>query len=117
MSRLAKGLLGTALLGLSLQVLVLTGADHRLDAGLASNVLGICLALLATSSMLAAARVPDRYARSFWGLLAAGFALLATAQILGAYYDSVLHADIHAVWPSDILYFLVPAPMALALFL
>jgi len=67
--------------------------------------------------MLAAARVPDRYARSFWRLLAAGFALLTAAEILGAYYDCVLHADIHSVWPSDILYFLVPAPMTLALFL
>ena len=117
MSRLAKGLLGTALLGLLLQVVVLTGADHRLDASLASNVLGICLALLATGSALVAARVPDRYARSFWRLLAAGFALLTAAEILGAYYDSFLRADIHSVWPSDILYFLVPAPMVLALFL
>ncbi len=117
MSRLAKGLLGTALLGLFLQVMVLTGADQRLDARLASNVLGICLSIFATSSMLMAARVPDRYARSFWRLLAGGLALLSAAEIFSAYYDSVLHADIHSVWPSDILYFLVPAPMVLALFL
>jgi PAS domain S-box-containing protein len=67
--------------------------------------------------MLVAARAPDRYARTLWRLLAAGFALLTTAHLLAAYYDSVRHADIHSVWPSDILYFLVPAPMALALFL
>jgi len=117
MSRLAKGLLGTALLGLFLQIVVLTGADHRLDASLASNVLGICLSILATSSMLVAARVPDRYSRSFWRLLAAGLALLTAAEVFSAYYDSFLHADVHSVWPSDILYFLVPAPMVLALFL
>jgi PAS domain S-box-containing protein len=117
MSRLAKGLLGTALLGVGLQVLVLTGADQRLDASLASNVLAICLAILATSATVVAARVQDRYARAFWRLIACGFALLTVAELLGAYYDSVLHADIHSVWPSDILYFLVPAPMALALFL
>jgi PAS domain S-box-containing protein len=117
MSRLAKGLLGTGLLGVVLQAVVLTGADHRLNAGLASNVLGICLALLATSAALVAARAPDRYARSFWRLFASGFGLLTVAEVLGTYYDSVVHADIHSVWPSDVLYFLVPAPMALALFL
>ena len=117
MSRLAKGLLGTSLLGLFVQAVVLTGADHRLNASLASNVLGICLAILATSSTLAAASIPDGYARSFWRLLAAGFALLTAAEVVGTYYDCVLHADIHSVWPSDILYFFVPAPMALALFL
>jgi two-component system, cell cycle sensor histidine kinase and response regulator CckA len=117
MSRLEKGLLGTSLLGVVLQAIVLTGADHRLNAGLASNVLGICLSLLATSAALAAARAPNQYARSFWRLFASGFALLSAAELLGAYYDSVLHADIHAVWPSDLLYFLVPAPMVLALFL
>jgi two-component system, cell cycle sensor histidine kinase and response regulator CckA len=117
MSRLAKGLLGTALLGVGLQVLVLTGADHRLDGGLASNVLGICLAILATSATMVAAYEHDRFARSFWRLFASGFALLTVAELLSAYYDNLLHADIHSVWPSDILYFLVPAPMALALFL
>jgi two-component system cell cycle sensor histidine kinase/response regulator CckA len=117
MSRLAKGLLGTALLGVGLQALVLTGADHRLDGGLASNVLGICLAILATSATMVAAHVHDRFARSFWRLFASGFALLTVAELLSAYYDNLLHADIHSVWPSDILYFLVPAPMALALFL
>ena len=60
------------------------------------------LPLLATSAALVAARVPDRYARSFWRLFASGFALLTVAELLGAYYDSVLHADIHSVWPSDV---------------
>ena len=59
MSRLAKGLLDTALLGVSLQIVVLTGGDRGLNVPLASNLLGICLALLATSAALVAARVPD----------------------------------------------------------
>jgi two-component system cell cycle sensor histidine kinase/response regulator CckA len=117
MSRFAKGLLGTALLAVGLQVLVLTGGDHRPDVALASNVLGICLAMLAAGAAVAAARVPDRYAHWFWLLTASGFAILTVAELLGAYYDSVLHASVHSVWPSDILYFLFPAPMALALFL
>lgn len=117
MSRFAKGLLGTALLAVGLQLLVLTGGDHRPDVALASNVLGICLAMLATSAALAAARVPDRYARWFWLLTASGFAILIAAELLSTYYDCILQASVHAVWPSDILYFLFPAPMALALFL
>src|SRR5258705_10666987 len=117
MARIAKGLLGTSLLAVVLQWIVLSGSDGGLDPGLVSNILGICLAALATSAMLTAARVTDRYARSFWRLMAGSFGLLTVAELLSAYYDSVLHASVHAIWPSDILYFLVPAPMALALLL
>jgi two-component system, cell cycle sensor histidine kinase and response regulator CckA len=117
MSRFAKGLLGTALLAVGLQVLVSAGGDHRPDVALASNVLGICLAMLAASAALTAARVSDRYARWFWLLNASGFAILTTAELLGTYYDSILHASVHSAWPSDIFYFLFPAPMVLALFL
>jgi two-component system cell cycle sensor histidine kinase/response regulator CckA len=117
MPRFAKGLLGTALLGIGLQVLVLVGADPRLDSALASNILSICLAMLATSSALLAARVQDAYARWLWLLTAIGFALLTAGAFLRTYYDSVVHAPVHEVWPSDILYFLFPAPMAMALVL
>src|SRR5580700_11027480 len=109
MSRFARGLLGTALLGAGLQALALTGGDPRLNAAWASNILGICLAVLATSAAVVASRKPDRYARQFW--------LLTAAEVLSAYYDCVLHASVHEVWPSDVIYFLFPAPMALALFL
>jgi len=117
MSRFAKGVLGTALLAIGLQGLVLLAGDLRLDVALVSNVLSICLAILATTSALIAARVTDAYARWFWLLTAIGFGLLSTAQLLGAYYDCILHAPVHAVWPSDILYFLFPIPMAMALVL
>ena len=43
--------------------------------------------------------------------------MLTTAELLGAYYDLVLHASVHSVWPSDILYFFFPPTMALALLL
>ena len=114
MSRFTKGLLGTALLAVGLQVLVSTGGDHRPDVALASNILGVCLAMLAASAAVGASHVPDRYARWFWLFTASGFAILTAAELLGAYYDNVLHASVHSVWPSDILYFLFPAPMALA---
>ncbi|MGC2197410.1 MAG: PAS domain S-box protein [Terriglobales bacterium] len=117
MSRFAKGLLGTALLGVGLQVLVLVGGDLRLDRALASNLLSICLAMLATAAALLAARVQDAYARWLWLLSATGFALLTAGELLRTYYDNVLHAPVHVVWPSDILYFLFPVPLAMALVL
>ena len=118
MSRLAKGLLGTALLAVGLQlVVVLTGSDRGLNATLASNILEICLTILAASAAFAAANVADRYARSFWLLTGTGFLLFTTADLLGTYYDCILRASVHSVWPSDILYFLFPAPMAMALVL
>ncbi len=117
MSRFAKGLLGTAVLGVGLQVLILVGGDLRLDVALASNVVSICLAILATSAALLAGRVSDSYARWFWRLTATGFALLTAAEILSAYYDNILHASVHTIWPSDIVYFLFPVPLAMALFL
>ena len=117
MSRFSRGLLGATLLGLGLQVLVLAWGDNRLDAPLVSSILDICLALLATASAATAARQPSYYARRFWRLTAAGFFLLTCALAIGTYYDTVLHAPMDAMWPSDVLYFLFIAPMAMTLFL
>lgn len=117
MSRFAKGLLATALLGAALQVLVLVGGDARLHVTLISNILSICLAMLATASAIWAARVHNPYARWLWLLTALGFALLTLGELLRTYYDSVLHAPVHSVWPSDIFYFIFPVPMAMALLL
>ena len=117
MSKFAKGLLGTTLLGLGLQVFVLVRGDERLDIGLASNGLAICLSLLATAATATAARVSNTYARRFWRLTAGSFFLMTAAQVLGAYYDNILHARLDSVWPSDLLYFLFVAPMAMTLFL
>ena len=117
MSRASKGLLATTLLALGLQVFVLAWSGSALDVRLTSNVLGICLAILATASATSAGCVSDSYARRFWRLTAAGFFLLTCAEVIGCYYDAVLHASMDAVWPSDVLYFLFIAPMAMTLFL
>jgi len=117
MSRFAKGLLGTALLGFGLQALVLLAGHSRPEVNLVSNILSICLAVLATSAAVWAARTPEWYAKWLWLLTASGFALLTAGELLRTFYDSVLHAPVHAVWPSDILYFLFPVPMAMALVL
>jgi two-component system, cell cycle sensor histidine kinase and response regulator CckA len=117
LSRFAKGLLATALLGAALQVLVLVGGDARPHVTLVSNILSICLAILATAAAIWAARGHNPYARWLWLLTALGFALLTLGELLRTYYDSVLHAPVHAVWPSDIFYFIFPVPMAMALLL
>jgi two-component system, cell cycle sensor histidine kinase and response regulator CckA len=117
MSKFTKGLLGTTLLGLGLQVFVLARGDRQSDTSWASNLLSICLALLATSAAVEASRTEDIYARRFWQLTGVGFFLLTAALSIGAYYENVLHASIHSVWPSDFIYFLFVAPMAMTLFL
>jgi hypothetical protein len=117
MPKLAKGILGTSLLALGLQVFVLANVQSQPHASLPSNILGVCLSLLAASAAFMAAREPNAYARSFWRLTGSGFALLAAAEIIGTYYGNVLHASIDSFWPSDLLYFLFIAPMAMTLFL
>jgi two-component system, cell cycle sensor histidine kinase and response regulator CckA len=117
MSKFAKGLMATTLLGLGLQAFVVIRGDLGSNVALASNALGICLAILATAGAATAAREPNSYARRFWRLTACGFLLLTAALVVGAYYDTVLHASLDSMWPSDLLYFLFIAPMAMTLFL
>ena len=117
MSKFARGLLGTSLLGLGLHVFVLANVHSTSDASLASNTISFCLSLLAASAAFAAAREPNTYARSFWRLTGSGFILLALAEVIGTYYENFLHASLDSVWPSDLLYFLFIAPMAMTLFL
>jgi len=117
MSKFAKGLLGTSLLGLGLHGFVMASAQSHSDVSLASYVLTVCLTTLAASAAFMAAREPNGYSRSFWRLTGSGFILLAAAELIGTYYESVLHAPMDSVWPSDLLYFLFIAPMAMTLFL
>jgi PAS domain S-box-containing protein len=117
MSKFSKGLLGATLVGFLLQVCVLAGGDQGPDIRFASNALAICLALLATASCVTAAREPNSYARHFWRLTAVGFLLLTFAFAISSYYDTILHVSMDSVWPSDVLYFLFIAPMAMTLFL
>ena len=117
MSNFSKGLMGATLVGFLLQVCVLARGDHRLDVRFASNVFAICLALLATASCVTAAREPNSYSRHFWRLTAVGFLLLTFAFAISSYYDTILHVSMDSVWPSNLLYFLFIAPMAMTLFL
>ena len=117
MSKFARGLLGTSLLGLALQVFLLGTVHTHADVSLASSILTVCLTTLAASAAFMAAREPNAFSRSFWRLTGGGFILLAAAEAIGTYYESVLHAPMDSAWPSDLLYFLFIAPMAMTLFL
>src|ERR1700751_802824 len=117
MPRASKGLLVTALLALGLQVFVLAWSRSVDDVRMISGVLTVCVAILATASAATAGCVADSYVRRFWRLTAAGFFLLSCAEFVGTYYDVVLRASLSSEWPSDVLYFLFIAPMAMTLFL
>ena len=84
---------------------------------IASNIIEFFLILLATAACLQAAGRASGYARRFWRLVGASFAIYAVGQAMATYYDSVLHASFAEYWPSDILFLFHVAPMALALFL
>ena len=84
---------------------------------IASNIIEFALIVLVTSACFQAASRTAGYARRFWRLMGAAFALYALGQAMATYYDSVLHASFDQWWPSDILFLFHVAPMALALFL
>jgi len=117
MPRASKGLLATALLALGLQVSVLAWGRFVVDVRMISGVLTVCLGILATASAATAGCAADSYVRRFWRLTAASFFLFSCAEIVGTYYDAVLRASLSSEWPSDVLYFLFIAPMAMTLFL
>jgi PAS domain S-box-containing protein len=117
MSKFSKGLSGATLLGFALQVWVVAASEQRSEARLASSILCICLAILATASCADAGRQANPYARHFWRLTAFGFFLLTCAFAVSSYYDTIRRASVDSVWPSDVLYFLFIAPMAMTLFL
>ena len=79
MSKFSKGLLGATLLGFGLQVWVVAASEQRSETRLASSILCICLAILATASCADAGRQANPYARHFWRLTAVGFFLLTCA--------------------------------------
>src|SRR5208337_4878730 len=84
---------------------------------LGSNVIEFVLMVLVTAACFGAAARAVGYARRFWRLIGASFAIYTVAQALATYYDSVLHASFDVWWPSDILFIFFVAPMAMALFL
>jgi PAS domain S-box-containing protein len=84
---------------------------------IASNIIEFVLTVLVTAACLQAAARAQGYARRFWRMIGASFAIYALGQAGATYYDSVLHASFDVWWPSDILFIFHVAPMAIVLFL
>lgn len=116
-SREQPVLLSLALALLLLHVAFLCFGEALPSISLISNLIQLFCAILATVSCLAAARRARYFARHFWLLFAAGCGLWSLGQLVGTYYDSILHAALQQPWPSDIIYFLAMAPPAMTLFI
>ena len=84
---------------------------------IASNIIEFVLTVIVAGACFEAASRAAGYARRFWRLIGASFAIYAVGQAMATYYDSVLHASFDLWWPSDILFLFHVAPMAIVLFL
>ena len=78
---------------------------------LISNSLDLAMALLAAVCSFYVARRSSAYARQLWFLLAIAFALEALAQAISSYYQSFVPGSAQVPWPSDVLFFVWPAPV------
>ena len=76
-----------------------------------SNSLNIAMGLLAAASSFYIARRSSAYARQAWFLLAIAFSLEALAQAISAYYQSFVPGAAFSPYPSDLLFFIWPAPV------
>src|SRR6266850_1650447 len=92
-------------------------AALALHSTIASNIIEFVLTVLVATACFEAASRAAGYARRFWRLIGAAFAIYAMGQAMATYYDSVLHASFEVWWPSDILFLFHVAPMAIVLFL
>jgi PAS domain S-box-containing protein len=88
-----------------------------LHSTVASNTIEFVLTVLVTAACFQAAARAAGYARRFWRMIGAAFAIYAAGQAGATYYDSILHASFDVWWPSDILFIFHVAPMAMVLFL
>lgn len=84
---------------------------------IASNIIEFVLTVIVGGACFEAAARAAGYARRFWRLIGASFAIYAVGQAMATYYDSVLHASFDLWWPSDILFLFHVAPLAIVLFL
>jgi PAS domain S-box-containing protein len=78
---------------------------------LVATSLDLAVALLAAACSFYVARRSSGYARQLWLLLATAIALEALAQAISAYYQSFVSGSAQIPWPSDVLFFVWPAPV------
>ena len=80
---------------------------------LLGNCLDLLTAFLAASACFYRSRRSSGHPRQLWALLALAFALQCAAQSITTYYQSFVQGAAHSPWPSDILFFIWPAPIFL----
>jgi len=78
---------------------------------LLSNLLDLAMVLLATACSFDVARRSSTYPRQLWFLLAVALSLEALAQAISSYYQSFVPGSAQIPWPSDVLFFIWPAPI------
>lgn len=79
-----------------------------------SDLLGVSVTLAAAAATLANALTRPRQERSFWALMALGFALWASNQAAGAYCEVILHRQVPDIFFFDIILFIHAVPMIAA---
>ena len=109
--RFPRFALAAALLFALLLVLDLNLVRSAVTGLLLSNSLDLAIVLLATICSFYAARRSSGYARQLWLLLAIAFSLDTAAQAITTYYQSFVPNASHSPWPSDVLFFVWPAPV------
>jgi signal transduction histidine kinase len=78
--------------------------------------IGMCLvALFATAALLLNVNAPDKRARVFWILLAAGCGAWFVSQVVWTYFEVVLRQEVPNPFVGDVIVFLHPVPMIAAL--
>ena len=76
-----------------------------------SNALDLAAILLAAFCSFHVARRSSGYARQLWTLLAIALFLESIAQAISTYYQSFVLGAAEIPWPSDLLFFVWPAPV------
>jgi PAS domain S-box-containing protein len=102
---------------LLLHIVILLAAHSTSFISLFSNLVQLFAAVLAAFACLNAARRSQRFPRHFWLLFAGACTIWALAQSIATYYDSILRAPLLQPWPSDVIFFLFMAPLAMTLFI
>lgn len=105
---LAAALLLALLLACDLEFV--RSASTRL---LLSNSLDLAMVVFAAACCFYVARRSSGYPRQLWFLLAIAFTLETLAEAISSYYQSFVPGAAQLPWPSDVLFFLWPAPIVM----
>ena len=78
-----------------------------------ANCLDFSMVLLATISSIYVVRRSSGNVRQLWVLLAFALGLETAAQLISTYYQTFVPQSSQFLWPSDVLFFLWPAPIVM----